>query len=651
MSTICGIFNTDDRPVSVEMGSAMMDKMSIYPMDVSKTWFGEQIFLGCSMQYITPESKSEVLPFFHPSTDLAITADAIIDNRNDLFNLLNIPLADRHEISDSQLILMAYEKWGEESPKYLVGDFAFAIWNKRKKELFCARDHVGKQTLYFFYSNTLFAFCTLIKPISAVIENSMHLNEEWIADFLSLGGVLHEIDCNQTIYKDINQLPPAHTITLNSDGMKKTQYWHPLNTPELHLKSDDEYEEAFRDVFFEAVRCRLRSSGHVGVMLSGGLDSGSVASVAAIELGKRGKRLKAFSAIPISEYKDWLPKRYIADESQYVNVYNQYYNNIDITYCRSEGKNSITNVQKFLSILEQPYKIIENLFWVDELEKTAAKNGCKVILDGQFGNLTISYGDFLTHILTLFRRHKWISIFKEIDGYSKLHNLNSLFVTKIVADRILKCNVLNSFYKKSNTKSYDEMVPVNQNLAIKWNVKERFNKPEIGLNSSRIRDLSEARKFITNNVFFSHLGPLDTKFSLANGLVRRDPTRDKRIIEFCMSLPGEQYVRNGRERYLIRRAMNGILPDPIRTNTTVRGKQSADWIQRLSPVWTETKHKIEEMLGNKSMETYFNIPKLKQALMKLGDSIDNETWGEEVRMLLISLIFYYFIASVKNEDK
>jgi asparagine synthase (glutamine-hydrolysing) len=358
--------------------------------------------------------------------------------------------------------------------------------------------------------------------------------------------------------------------------------------------------------------------------------------------------LEAYSAVPISGYKDWLPKKFIADESRFVEAYKQHFNNIDITYCSTEGENSVSNAAKFLEILEQPYKIIENLHWVNGLEEAAAANGCKVILDGQFGNFTISYGDFMTHVLTLCRKHKWISVFREMDGYSKLNGINCLLVWIAVTGKIFKHNVLDTLLKGNKCLDLSELAPVNPALADKWNTKERLRHAGYGLRSSRIQDLSEFRRLITNNVLFSHLGPLDTKFSLANGLARRDPTRDKRVIEFCFSLPGEQYVRNGQERYLIRRAMAGILPDPVRTNMKTRGKQGADWIQRLSPSWKHIRGEIEEMLQDGSMEAYLNISRLRQAWIKFGDSIDSETWGSEVRMLLISLIFHYFVKSLDS---
>ena len=108
------------------------------------------VFFGCHAQWITPESIGEPFPYYDYERQLTITADAIIDNREELFERLQIDSDKRKTMPDSQLILLAYYKWGEDSPKYLVGDFAFMIWDEREKKLFGARDFSGSRTLYYY---------------------------------------------------------------------------------------------------------------------------------------------------------------------------------------------------------------------------------------------------------------------------------------------------------------------------------------------------------------------------------------------------------------------------------------------------------------------------------------------------------------------
>lgn len=644
MSAICGIIHIDGKPVSLENGKAMMDKLDIYKLDSKDICLRNQVFFGCGIQYITIESEKEKLPFFDESTGLTITADAIIDNRTELFALLDISEEPNKCITDSELILLAYKKWGQDCPKFLLGDFAFAIWDEKKKKLFCTRDHVGKRTFYYYYSNNIFAFCTVIKPLFVAYDKDVSLNERWVTDFLALQGVLHESECNETIYKDIYQLPPAYTIILDCEGIKKNQYWNPLKEVQpLRLKSDKEYDEAFKKVFFEAVHCRLRSSNEVGIMLSGGLDSGSVACIAASKLSQEGKKIKAFSSIPMLKYKDNLSKCYTANESDFIEAISNSVDNIDVTYCRSEGKHSLTNIESFINILEQPYKTIENLFWYNEIIETASENGCKVLLDGQYGNCTISYGDFFIHALTLYREKRILTLIKEIRSYSKLKNIHPYIVSKAVTKMILPYKFRKAVSSKLN-KNYDRFskVPVNSQLVKKWNVEKRFDEENLNQRTQRYFDLYETHKQIVNPVAFSHIGAMETKLSLANGIVKRDPTRDKRVIEFCLSLPTEQFVKNGQERYLIRRSMEGILPDKVRLNISTRGLQSADWIQRLIPEWEHIYDELEACLSDSDINAYIDVDKLKKELSSIRD-IPDEKKGNTIRMLIISLVFSYFL--------
>lgn len=644
MSSICGFFNINGESASKEIGVAMMEKLSIYHADFSEEFYEENFFFGCLLQVITPESELEKLPYHDYNTGLTVTADAIIDNRLELMDIFSIASSDRSRITDSQLILMAFKKWGEKCPAYLIGDYAFAIFDKYKNELFCARDHVGKRTFYYSISSNTFAFSTLMKPLFVIPGVGQRLNDLWIADFLAISAVAHEIDSNHTVYQDIQQLLPAHTITINRDGIRKVKYWDPLSLPTISFKNSAEYDDAFREVFFEAVHCRTRSIGSVGVLLSGGLDSGAVACVAAKKLNEIGKDLKAFSALPMDGYKEWLPSNFIADESPYIEAIKNYYPNIKVTYCRSEGKHSYTDVGKYLDILEQPYKTVENMFWMDSINNLAVNNNCKVLLDGQFGNSTISYGDFYVQAFSLFKQFKLIALLNEIKDYCKIHRMSRKKFGKYLAIKFLPAFLhMDSLNNKSEIK---EFTLISSALSSKYDTNRRVKKAGYNLNTKRINTLSQMRRLTMESTAFTHIGAMETKMSLAYGIVKRDPTRDKRVIDFCFRIPGDQYVKHGQERHLIRRSMEGVLPDKVRLNTSVRGLQSADWLQRITPVWDELQQAILNSVEKKNILPYINTAEVIQAINMNRVLVDNDTNTVDIRKLLVCLIFGDFLESI-----
>lgn len=652
MGAICGIFDLRGDSINPEISGSMMHELGKYGGDFSGTWTEGQVFLGCYTHFITPESVHEHLPYYNSKSNMAITADAILDNRGELFHKLGFDEKNCAETPDSLLILKAYEKWGKECPAHLVGDFSFAIWDGKLEELFCSVDHTGNRTFYYYHSPKYFAFSTLIKPLFSLKEIKKDYSDLWICDFLSIPSVMHQLDSELTLYKDILLLPAAHTLTVRKEGISKRAYWKVEKQPELKLKSDQEYEEALRHVLGQAVRCRTRSIKPVGVMLSGGLDSTSVACLAAHELEKRGKTLQAFSSIPMARYQNKLSAKRIADETPYIEVVKDYSGNIDVTYCRCEGKHSLSDTDRFFSVFEQPYKILENLFWIDEILAQAELRGMGIMLTGGMGNTTISYGIFKQCLISFMHSGKWKILIRELNAYAKLKKINSLMLISDLVKSLFPYEVQELWYKM-RSKNWDapfQLSPINPQFAKQMGCRDRFKRYRYDPFYIKKTDSFQYRQMMLSPAHFSHLASIYTKISLSHHLVLRDPTMDKRVIEFCLSVPDEQYIRNGRERSLLRRAMEGILPDQVRLNDQVRGQQSADFIQRLRPIGPEIRKEIMSIGKLDQEKRYLDLERIHRTLQEIDltkmDALNNYGF----RMLLRSMIFSRYLRQEESAD-
>ena len=200
---------------------------------------------------------------------LSITANARIDGRED------------PRIKDAaELILLAYETWGEDCVKHLIGDFAFSIWDSRSRRLFCARDHFGVKPFFFTHIGNDFQWSTNLNELRADPRVSDRLNETAIGDYLLFG--LNQ-DLSTTTFRDIQRLPPAHCLTFENGAIRMRRYWAPDTSKEVRFRDPQEYVERFNELLRGAVQDRV-GTDRVAVSMSGGLDSTSLAAIAC-ELG------------------------------------------------------------------------------------------------------------------------------------------------------------------------------------------------------------------------------------------------------------------------------------------------------------------------------------------------------------------------------
>ncbi len=295
MSGIVGIINLDGAPVDRELLERMTNFMSFRGPDAQDIWIDGHVGFGHTMLRTTEESLNEKQPC---SLDgkVWITPDARVDARADLIRKLESKGNKKFmSVTDAELILHAYHTWGEHCVKYLMGDFAFAIWDGPQQRLFCARDHFGVKPFYYaplkdclIFSNTL--NCVRIHP--AVSDE---LNDLAIADFLLFA--LNQ-DPATTTFADIQRLPPAHILGYAKEALYVNRYWTLPTKDTIYYKRSDEYVEHFRDVLRTAVKDRLRTD-HVGVFMSGGLDSPGVAATAHQLLSKQktSPGLRAYTVV------------------------------------------------------------------------------------------------------------------------------------------------------------------------------------------------------------------------------------------------------------------------------------------------------------------------------------------------------------------
>jgi asparagine synthase (glutamine-hydrolysing) len=206
------------------------------------------------------------------ANDLSITANVRIDGREELIAKLKVD----GSLTDADLILQAYEKWGEDCVKHLLGDFAFAIWDRRLQRVFCARDHFGVKPFFYTHTGDDFSFSSILNELRLDPNVSNTLNEIAVGDYLLFGV---NQDLSTTIFKDIQRLPPGHILTFANGAIKIRPYWTMPCSTEVRFRNGASYIERFLELLSLAVKDRLRTD-RVAVSMSGGLDSTSLVAIA-----------------------------------------------------------------------------------------------------------------------------------------------------------------------------------------------------------------------------------------------------------------------------------------------------------------------------------------------------------------------------------
>lgn len=641
MSAIWGIIDLENREIDKGIFEKMKSPYKECMIDTFSEINRRYAFMGCGIQYFTKEDELTVVPVYEEKEHLLFTADVYLDNREEILLKLNIKKQEWDKHADTELILESYKAWGEECLNYLEGSYAFVIYNDEKNEVICVADPTSSRCLYYYKNESRFYFSTLIKPILEAVEDKISYNERWLVDFLAMESLATTTECVETPYKGIYKLEPGQCIIINQHHSKKIQYFNPLKgIKKLKLDSDEEYKKAFREVFISSVKECLRSREKTGILLSGGLDSTSIACLAAKQLEEHNQMLYSYTSVPEEGYVSDYDPYYIVNEKESVECTKAFTGNMISYYCDMKGKNAWDSIGRLLKILEVPYKAFQNMQWIYTCMMKAREDGCRIMLSGQYGNVTISYGGVDTYLPYLLRTGKAITFWNQLNVLCRKYHTGRKRIIgdvlrSILPNCIVKIGQLNNHELKD---SY-----VSRQLLRKYKVKWHFWKKNINFG----RDVSISMKEVHQDMYMktalSQIGEAETKLSLATGVLMKDPSRSKKIILFALSLPLKQFVRDGRGRRLIREYMKECMPEEILKKTAAsKGLQSADFGWRLEKRKKEIIEHVKKAISEENEIKLFNKNKVLELLEEYTDNtIKLENY--QIRKLLYIIEMYEFI--------
>jgi asparagine synthase (glutamine-hydrolysing) len=295
MSGIVGIVNLNGAPIDADVLNRLTASLEYRGPDGQGTWTGGRVGFGHTMLRTTIESRRERQPCSLDGQTW-IVADARIDGRPALHRRLCAAGLDVPKTAtDPELILHAYRVWDVDCVRHLIGDFAFAIWDAGQRRLFCARDHFGVKPFFYARVGGCLVFSNTLDCVREYPGISDDLCEHAIADFLLLG--INQ-DESTTAFDGVQRLPPAHRLIEAGSTPRVDRYWSLPIGRRLRYRRSGDYAEHFSEHLAEAVSDRLRDH-RIGVLMSGGLDSTSVAAVAREQLSGQNHRfdLRAYTCV------------------------------------------------------------------------------------------------------------------------------------------------------------------------------------------------------------------------------------------------------------------------------------------------------------------------------------------------------------------
>lgn len=542
MTAILALCNWDGEPVDLALVQTLLMPSRYSYSDGDDVWLDRGVALAHQHFWVTPEEVGERQPLVDPAGQVAITCDARLDNRPELIEALGMTPGEGRVMSDAALILRAYQCWGVDCVTHLLGDFSFVVWDGAKRQLFLARDAMGARGLCYYRDGRRFIAATDVEQIQAHSAINPQINDTKVLRYLAQS---YEDD-EETYLKSIYYLPPARCMVVTADRARMWRYWDIDPSDRIRYRSDEGYAEHFLALFTEAVHCRLRASGRVGLSLSGGMDSTSIAAVAA-SMPTRA-RLRTFSYV-FDELRS-------CDERHFIDPVVECCG-LDATYLSCDDRWTLRDLAEWP--VERDYVMSDAYIWLPiAVMQTAQAAGCQVVLTGQFGD-TLFWND-----------NYWTSAMLH-DG--RLVELVQTLVARRspwVWRQALVGSGIRSLLPAGLRNAYRRIRPrapaawqgmVNADLLARAGIKDGHQPTHYPLNFPAP---GQQAQYETLTGIVSLEGR-----DVARRLYRRyslelaEPFYDRRLVSFVMAIPADQWGRPGRNKWVLRNAMTGRLPDEV----------------------------------------------------------------------------------------
>ncbi|MCP3682785.1 MAG: asparagine synthase (glutamine-hydrolyzing) [bacterium] len=612
MCGITGIAGKEDKALLKRMTA----KIKHRGPDEQGFFYGNKICMS-NVRLSIIDLKTGKQPIYNEDKSLVIVYNGEIYN----YKELRKDLEKKHKFStksDTEVIIHAYEEYGPECVKLFNGMFAFAIWDKKKNQLFLARDRLGIKPLYYYTDSSKLIFASEIKAILEDSTIKRKLNEEALIDYLTFQNILD----NKTFFRGIDILRPGHYIIYKNKKLDVTKYWEA--SYKKKKQKPKEYIRDFQKVFHDSVKRHMISDVPVGSYLSGGIDSSSVATVAS----KLNNRLRTFTGrFDEKGYDESICSRVVAkkiDARPYT-----------ITM---KPKDFLESIEKIVYHLDEP-KLALNNFAQFHTAKLVSKH-VKVVLTGHGGDeLFAGYPVFKAIYHKNAMKRNPLNVPKALAAFkfSELpRSLYFLFFPLISPE--VNSNLFIIFDQRERKKLFTKQF---------YNKVKNYRPLSVVNNMLKGKNLNNVDKaqYMYLSTYLSSLLVVEDKLGMAHSIESRTPILDNELVDFALSVPMKDKLYRNELKHIPKTAMKHELPE-------ILYKQSKKGFPTPLSLWFRKELKpfvYETLLGERAVKRGIFNPKYVKRILdkhcssKTDNTFDlvnaNKIWS----LILIELWFRIYI--------
>lgn len=546
MSGISGIVNWDNSPIEKILLNKMTDIISHRGPDGLYNEVRDNVGFGYAKLVLNKSEAGEKQPLWLPDKSCAIVADARLYNRKELRDKVGTLVNwYKGEPSDAAIILSSYIKWGVELLDHIDGDFAFAIWDAKKKRVFAAKDPFGVKPFFYYWSPRRFFFGSEAKQILINSEVPVEPDHMIVGEYL----FYNFEDVGRTFFKGVNRLKPAHYVLADHSGEKQIRYWNPNPQKEILYPKREDYIERFKELFRDAVYKRLISSYPVASQLSGGVDSSSIVVAAGDIYKNNGVDLPNFETLS-AIFRD-LP----CDETVYIDSVSRSVPFNNHKFCPLDEPLT-DGLLDDIKEIDSPFADIQRGTFLN-CARSMTQRGAKILLTGLGGD-ELTYEEYYLRDLAI--RGKYLHLLSEA-WKGKRYTQKSYSWLLMDSLRAAAPQSIKNLYRK--IRKHNKWVPsswANKDFVSVYNSSpESPELPDLGFNSKTQEAVFTFLNF--PNICWA-LEALECH-SAYKGFEVRHPFFDRPLAEFVLSIPLEMRAPNGQWKYLLRGSLADELPKEV----------------------------------------------------------------------------------------